>query len=122
MAISSINGRPGLLPSLADSLHRINQGHWSPAVDIAESATDYVLQADLPGLDRDDIQVSLHNGTLIIEGARKPGISGRCWNPHRVERFSGSFWRCFALPVGLDTASMQIRLANGVLEIIIPKA
>jgi HSP20 family protein len=122
MTVTSMTARRRLLPSLDDPLRRVDHGHWSPAVDITEFAEAFILRADLPGMDLADIQVSLHSGTLAIAGVRTTVAVNEHWKPHRVERFTGRFWRTFALPVRVDADGMQVRLEKGVLEITIPKA
>jgi HSP20 family protein len=94
---------------------------WVPAVDLQETAEQYVLTAELPGLAREDIDIQLQDGRLTLSGVRRErGIT--CEQYHRVERGHGSFSRTFQLPVPVDADSVSADLRDGVLTIICPKA
>ncbi len=91
---------------------------WRPAVDILESEDEFVLAIDLPGLDRDDIELRVDAASLTIEGERKPRAEG---NLLRRERPVGRFRRSFRLAVPVDTARVSAGYRNGVLEVRLPK-
>lgn len=101
----------------------VSASDWVPAVDIQELADKYVIQADVPGVDPNDIEVHMENGVLSIKGERqtetKNEDEGRGYR--RVERVHGSFFRRFSLPDTADAERISARSANGVLEISIPK-
>ncbi len=94
---------------------------WVPRVDIREEAGQFVLHADLPGIDPADIEVQMDKGILSIKGERKS--ESRSENEHfsRIERRYGSFHRRFALPDSADADGITASGRNGVLEIRIPK-
>jgi len=94
---------------------------WAPAVDIREEADRYVVQADLPGVKPDDIEVSLEKGVLTIKGHRETEAKEERENYRRVERIYGSFFRRFTLPETVDEEKIEAKYDNGVLTIIIPK-
>ena len=94
---------------------------WVPPVDIREEDTQFVLHADLPGIDPKDIEVTLEKGELTVRGKRT--LTNRDENAgfRRVERVSGAFFRRFTLPDTADSQAVKARFSNGVLEVAIPK-
>ncbi|PKO73767.1 MAG: heat-shock protein Hsp20 [Betaproteobacteria bacterium HGW-Betaproteobacteria-17] len=95
---------------------------WSPHIDIKEESNRYLVRADLPGVDPKDIDITLENGMLTICGERKEEIKDEKEGYRRVERFSGAFFRRFALPDTTDSDKVTAHADKGVLEIVIPKA
>ena len=98
---------------------------WTPPVDLYETATAFVLTAELPGLSRDHIDIHAEENRIIIRGARAVGPSGRdvpCEQFHRVERGHGRFSRAFALPEAIDVDAVSADLKDGLLTVTIPKA
>nr|WP_147652365.1 Hsp20/alpha crystallin family protein [Vulcaniibacterium gelatinicum] len=94
---------------------------WVPAVDVKEENDRFVLYADLPGVDPEQIEVSMDKGILTIRGERRSESSNETERYSRIERRYGSFHRRFALPDSADPNGIQARGHNGVLEIVIPK-
>ncbi|HMP88693.1 MAG TPA: Hsp20/alpha crystallin family protein [Kiritimatiellia bacterium] len=96
---------------------------WSnlPAVDIAETDKEITVTADLPGLDEQDIHVSLENDTLLIRGERKHEKEEKNKNYYRVERSYGTFHRSIALPDGADRDNIKATFKKGVLNVTIGK-
>ena len=94
---------------------------WMPHVDIREDDTGFVLYADLPGIDPQDIEVHMDKGILSIKGERSTEQRSDDGNFSRVERHFGSFHRRFALPDSADAERISATGRNGVLEISIPK-
>lgn len=94
---------------------------WAPAVDIQETDEAFVIHADLPGVKPDDIEVTLENGELTIQGSRESSKEDERDNYKRVERFSGTFMRRFTLPDLADTEKVSAKTREGVLELVIPK-
>lgn len=105
----------------AESREEITQGTWLPAVDIYETAEAIVLQVDLPGLIREDIQVEIKNNALSLSGERRFQKDVKQENYHRIERAYGPFSRSFALPSSVEPDKIKARFSNGVLEITVPK-
>jgi len=99
-----------------------NQEHdWTPAVDIHEEDNRYLLTADIPGVSRSDVEITLDEGVLTVKGERKPetGVSEEGYR--RRERIVGTFLRQFNLPDTVDTANISAKAEDGVLQIEIPK-
>src|SRR5688572_17417012 len=97
------------------------RGSWTPAVDIYETdAHDLVLKAELPGMGREDIDVSVENSTLVIKGTKKfdPAIKDEAYR--RVERTYGTFHRSFTLPTTVDSSKVSADFKNGVLTVKLP--
>ena len=94
---------------------------WQPAVDIREEDAQFVLQADLPGVDPASIEVQMDKGVLSIKGERRAPAPVE--GPHfsRIERRHGTFERRFALPDSADAEGIVASSRDGVLEIRIPK-
>ena len=94
---------------------------WSPPVDLHETPEGYVLTAELPGLNRDDLEIQMQDGRLTLSGVRRER-DGTCDQYHRVERGRGSFSRTFQLPLPVDAERITADLRDGVLTITCPKA
>jgi HSP20 family protein len=95
---------------------------WNPSVDIVETEEAYELKAEIPGLKKEDIQVSLENGLLTIRGEKKQEAETEKKNYHTIERVFGKFERSFRLPDNVRGDSIHAKYDNGVLSIDIPKA
>jgi len=94
---------------------------FAPAVDVQETANEFVVRADLPGLNQKDIKVNLLGDTLTIRGERKQEQE-RKGNVHRIERSYGSFERSFTFHAPVKNEGIEARYRDGVLEIVVPKA
>ena len=94
---------------------------WKPAVDILETSDQYIVSAEVPGMSREDLDIRVHDGRLIISGVRRERTP-QCEQYHRVERGHGSFSRTFQLPVPVDGERVTADLRDGVLTVICPKA
>jgi HSP20 family protein len=94
---------------------------WMPAVDIVEEKNRFVLRADLPGVNVDDIDVRMENGVLSITGERNREASDDVDGVQRYERSTGKFFRRFSLPETADAENITARSTNGILEVSIPK-
>ena len=94
---------------------------WVPAVDIVEEKERFVLRADLPGVNTDDIDISMDKGLLSISGERHQEKSEQAEGLQRVERVTGRFYRRFTLPETVDADAISAKSANGILEVSIPK-
>ena len=99
----------------------IEAGAWAPAVDIYETDNDVVVKAELPGVKKDEIGVEVKAGVLTLRGERKFEKEVKEENYHRVERSYGTFVRSFTLPASVEEDKVSARLANGILEIHLPK-
>ena len=94
---------------------------WTPRVDVREEAAQFVILADLPGIDPADIEIQMEKNVLALKGERKAEVSGEDAKATRVERQHGRFDRRFVLPEGADADGIRAAGKHGVLEITIPK-
>jgi len=117
---SQATGR-GLLPDDADPGSGLAE--WSPTVDIEESDVSYLIKADIPGVEKKDIDVSLDDGVLSITGEKHTETeTGKGTKHHRTERFCGNFARRFTLPTAIEADHVDAHYKDGVLSLMIPKA
>ena len=94
---------------------------WAPAVDIKEEPNQFVIRADLPGVDLKDIEVTLENGVLTLKGQRASEKKEETEQYRRVERVRGTFLRRFSLPDVADADKVSAKCKDGVLEVMVPK-
>jgi HSP20 family protein len=99
----------------------LGMGEWNPRVDISEDDGQYLVKADIPGVAKEDIKVTIDNNILTIQGERKQDKEEENKHFHRVERFYGSFIRSFTLSDDADSASLKAAAQEGQLTVTIPK-
>ncbi|MFN6962586.1 MAG: Hsp20/alpha crystallin family protein [Pyrinomonadaceae bacterium] len=99
----------------------IMRGAWSPSVDIFENKDSIVLEAELPGMKPEDVNISIENNVLTIHGERKFEKKDEQDNFHRVERSYGSFTRSFTLPPTVSSENVDAVFENGVLRLTLMK-
>lgn len=95
---------------------------WAPAVDVAETSEAFIVKAELPDMKKEDIKVSVEDGTLRIFGERTREKEEKQKRYHRVERSYGSFSRSFGLPGNVDEAKLSAEYKDGMLTVNLPKA
>ena len=94
---------------------------WSPMVDIEESNGNLVVKAELPGMKKDDIKVSVHDNVLSVSGERRQEKETKEKTFHRVERYYGKFMRSIALPKEVNADTIKATYKDGVLNITLQK-
>jgi len=94
---------------------------WSPAVDIHETEQEIVVKAEVPGINKDDIELSLENNVLSLKGERRFEKDTTEENYHRIERSYGGFSRSFSIPSVVDESKIAADYKEGVLTITLPK-
>lgn len=99
----------------------IGERDWTPALDVRETDSEYVIEADIPGMDKDDIHLEVIEDTLTVKGERKQVEETDKENYHRVERRYGSFYRTVQIPGGFDAEKIKADFKNGVLSVHLPK-
>jgi len=95
---------------------------WSPALDLYQSNDNMIAVVELPGMRKEDIEISLHDGTLTISGERKRETSSNGEKAERTERYIGTFRRSIALPTRLDANKVSAAYRDGILTVTLPKA
>lgn len=96
-------------------------GKWVPPVDIYENDTAYILEADLPGLTREDISLSILEDRITLKGSRKREDKLEEKGYRRYERAEGEFERSFRINGGIDAEHVEAKFENGVLTVTLPK-
>jgi HSP20 family protein len=110
MPFSSNSGRTGQLFT-----------GWSPALDLYESGDHFVAVVELPGMRKEDIDISLRDGALTISGERKRE-SNNGETAQRTERYVGTFRRSITLPTRVDAGKVSATYQDGILKVTLPKA
>src|SRR6185312_1291221 len=94
---------------------------WSPSADISETDKEYVIRAELPAVNKEDVQVTLDDGMITIKGERKQHKNDKNEKFHRVETCYGSFERRFSLPDNVNAETIRCESKDGILAVHIPK-
>lgn len=95
---------------------------WTPAMDLYEDRDNFYVRAELPGMKKEDIELSLHNGSLSISGERKSEDEFKDAEVYRSERFVGRFQRTVTLPTPVASDKVKARYQDGILTVTMPKA
>ena len=95
---------------------------WSPALDLYQSNDNVMAVVELPGMRKEDLEISLHDGTLTISGERKRESSSNGEKAERSERYIGTFRRSIALPTRVDASKVSATYRDGILTVTLPKA
>jgi HSP20 family protein len=99
----------------------VSFGAWNPNVDIFEDKDKLVLEAELPGMKRDDFELSVENNVITLKGERRFEKKTNEDNYHRVERSYGSFTRSFTLPQTVSSEGAEAEFKDGILKVTLPK-
>ena len=120
------------LSSLREEMNRLfesplaglSQGFntWAPTVDLFEDKNNFFVQLEVPGMKKEEIEVSLHEGTLIISGERKFEHESDERQTYRSERFSGRFQRSVVLPAAVAADKVTASYKDGILTVTLPKS
>src|SRR6185369_6504619 len=110
----------GVAPASVDRDDALS-GAWNPSVDISENKENLVLEAELPGMNREDFDLSIEHNVITLRGERRFEKKEDTDNYHRVERAYGNFTRSFTLPNTITGEGVSADYRNGVLRVTIPK-
>ena len=113
------------LTSLQDELDRLFESPltgWAPPLDVREDKDHFSVRVELPGMKREDIEVSLQEGALVISGERKEEKVTEGTEIHRQERFYGRFSRALTLPTAVKGDKVEAHYKDGILTVTLPKA
>jgi HSP20 family protein len=123
--------RPGLawptfgrVASLQDELERLFESPlqaWTPALDVQEDKDNYTIRVELPGMKREEIEVSIQNDALVISGERRAETVSEGTEVHRQERFYGKFSRVLTLPTAVAGDKVKAAYKDGILDVTLPK-
>ena len=113
-------GDTGVAPFPPDE--SLSLAAWAPACDIFETADEIVVKAELPGVKKEDVKLTIENNVLSLRGETKFEAETKKENYHRVERSYGEFCRSFTLPSGIDTKNVNAEFKDGLLRVKLPKS
>jgi len=111
---SFLEGRPGRKMRL--------EGEWLPSLDVTETKSDLLVKAELPGMNPQDIEISLNEGVLTIKGEKKQEKEEKEEGYHLIERSYGTFTRSIRLPKDVQSDKINASFKNGVLKVVLPKS
>jgi len=119
-SLGSLFGRPQVpRPDGQEELMRVPE--WTPLVDISEDGKEYLIKAELPEVRKEDVKITMEDGTLTITGDRKQEKEENGKRYHRVERAYGTFARSFSLPDDASPAKVTADFKDGVLKVHLAK-
>lgn len=95
---------------------------WSPALDVHDNKDSLVVQVELPGMKKEEIDIALHEGVLTVSGERKAESERKEGEVFRSERYFGKFQRSVTLPIAVDAGKVKASYKDGILSIDLPKA
>ena len=98
------------------------ESYWMPSVDITEDNDKLTLSAEIPGVKKEDVKISLNNGILTIEGEKKQAREEKDENSYRSERYYGKFTRSFNLTSEIDEDKIKADYNSGIVSITLPKS
>ncbi len=117
--LNRIFGRP-LARMGSDEM--MSMADWTPSADISETDTEYLIKAEIPGVKKEDVKVTIQDGILTIQGERKMEKEEKDKKYHRIERSYGSFTRSFRLPDDADESAVKAEFKDGLLNVTLTKS
>jgi HSP20 family protein len=118
--LNRVFGRP--LARLEPNSEMLTMADWTPSADISETDTAYLIKAEIPGVNKEDVKVTIQNGMLTIQGERKMEKEEKDKKFHRIERSYGSFMRSFRVPEDADESAVKAEFKDGVLNVTLTKS
>jgi HSP20 family protein len=118
--LNRIFGRP--LARMEPNSEMLAMVDWTPSADISETDTAYLIKAEIPGVKKEDVKVTLQDGILTIQGERKSEKEEKDKKFHRIECSYGSFMRSFRVPDDADESGVKAEFKNGILNVTLNKS
>lgn len=118
--LNRIFGRSGVPATTSNEM--LKMADWTPSADIQETDNAYLIKAEIPGVKKEDVKVTVEDGVLTIRGERKAEKEETGKKFHRIERSYGSFLRSFRMPDGVDDAAAKAEFKDGMLNVTLPKS
>lgn len=100
----------------------LTMADWTPTVDITETDTTYVIKGEIPGVNKEDVKVTIEDGMITMRGERKQEKEEKDKKFHRIERSYGSFMRSFRVPDNVDENAVKAEFKNGMINVTMPKS
>lgn len=110
------------LPQTTSSQDMLALADWTPSVDITETDAAFLVKGEIPGVNKDDVKVTIEDGMLTIQGERKQEKEEKGKKFHRIERSYGSFMRSFRVPEGVDESKVKADFKDGMINVTLPKS
>lgn len=110
------------LPQTTASQDMLAMADWTPSVDITETDAAYVVKGEIPGVNKDDVKVTVEDGMLTIQGERKMEKEEKGKKFHRIERSYGSFMRSFRVPEDVEESKVKAEFKDGMITVTLPKS
>lgn len=107
---------------LSDNKEMLPMADWEPSADVSETDTAYLIKADLPGVNKEDVKVFIQDGMLTMQGERKMEKEEKGKKYHRIERSYGNFTRSYRMPDDADENSVKAEFKDGTLNITLGKS
>lgn len=101
---------------------RLTKIDWRPSVDIEETGAEYLIEVELSGVKREDLKLTIEEGSVVIRGERRKENGPDGARAHRTERPYGSFLRSFTLPIDANEAKITAEILDGILKVHVPKS
>ena len=118
--LNRVFGRSLARPELNTEM--LTMAEWTPTADISETDTAYLIKAEIPGVRKEDVKVSIQDGMLTIQGERKQEKEEKGKKFHRVECSYGNFMRSFRVPGDADESAVKAEFKDGMLNVTLPKS
>jgi HSP20 family protein len=118
--LNRIFGRP--LARMEPNSEMLAMVDWTPSADISETDTAYLIKAEIPGVKKEDVKVTLQDGILTIQGERKSEKEEKDKKFHRIECSYGSFMRSFRVPEDADESGVKAEFKDGILNVTLNKS
>ena len=110
-----------MIPALWRNFVTEENTYWTPSIEIIDNKNDLKVLAEIPGLNKEDIQVAVDGDTLTLKGEKKQSVDSNEKGVVRSERLYGTFYRALTLPKTVDSNNIKAVYNNGVLELTLPK-
>ncbi len=118
--LNRVFGRP--VARMDSNSELLTMADWTPSADISETDKAYVIKAEIPGVQKEDVKVTIQEGMLTIQGERKMEKEEKDKKFHRIERSYGSFMRSFRVPDDADESAVTAEFKDGVLNVTLNKS
>ena len=113
----------GKFPARAETGSEVlDMADWAPTVDITETDSAYMINGEIPGVNKEDVKVTIENGMVTMRGERKHEKEEKDKKFHRIERSYGSFMRSFRVPDDVDENAVKAEFKDGVINVTLPKS
>jgi HSP20 family protein len=113
----------GRFPARAEADREVlAMADWAPTVDITETDSAYMIKGEIPGVNKEDVKVTIEDGMITMRGERKQEKEEKNKKFHRIERSYGSFLRSFRVPDDVDENAVKAEFKDGMINVTLPKS